>query len=80
MKKVETAIETVSDILINCHSFDDALETLSYSIEFLSANTTIEEAEFIQMLNHTFGSVKCLADYHGRITDDIEKLLEELEE
>ncbi|MCX4379047.1 MAG: hypothetical protein OSJ61_23230 [Lachnospiraceae bacterium] len=52
-------------------SFDDALESLSYALEFISCNTDIEKAELSLMLCHTYGGIKSLADYHRRITNDI---------
>ena len=71
MKKTE-----LTEIL---QSFDDALKALSYALEFISCNTDIDEAELRLMLCHTYGSLKSLADYHGRITDDIITVFPETE-
>lgn len=70
--------EVVSEILVECLNFGDALEVLGYALEFISCNTDIDEGELRLILNRTYGGVKCLANCHGRITSDIENLMSEL--
>ena len=74
MKKTEV----VSEILTKCLNFGDALEVLGYALEFISCNMDIDEDELRLIINRTYGGVKCLADCHGRITDDIESFMDEL--
>lgn len=74
MKKTEM----VSEILAKCYSFGDALQMLSYAMEFISCNMDIDEQELKLIVSHTYGGVKCLADCQGNITHDIENFMDEL--
>lgn len=74
MKKTEM----VSEILAKCYSFGDALQMLSYAMEFISCNMDIDEHELSLIVSHTYGGVKCLADCQKNITNDIENFMDEL--
>ena len=74
MKKTEM----VSEILTKCYAFGEALQILSYAMEFISCNMDIDEQELRLIVSHTYGGVKCLADCQGNITHDIENFMDEL--
>lgn len=73
MKKTEMA----SDILTHCYSLGDALTALGYATEIMDYIDNREE-ELRKIASNISGAIDCLADYQGNITDDIEKLFDEL--
>lgn len=70
----------INEILTQCFALGDALETVGYAMEFVNYNMDIDEQEFRKIIGNIYGAVKCLADYQGKITDDIESLKGELQE
>lgn len=70
----------ITEILTQCFALGDALETISYAMEFVNYNMDIDEQEFQKIVGNIYGAIKCLADYQRKITDDIESLKGELKE
>ncbi len=73
MKKTEMA----SEILSHCYSLGDTLTTLGYAMEFMNYIDNREE-ELRKIASNLSGAIECLKEYQGKITDDIEKLFDEL--
>lgn len=71
-------LEMFTKILDQCYAMGSALETLGYALGFLTYNIDINEDELRKIINHISGSIKCFADYHEKITDDIENIKYEL--
>lgn len=73
MKKTEM----ISDLMERINSLGDALDVLGYSLEGMYYIDN-DETTLRKMISQITGSLECLKCYHSQISEDIDKLYDEV--